>query len=67
MASWKKITAARKIQTKGNGKIDHLATDQEKKEAKRFAASLTVAENRLSKECNRYQKCTARLRKAEKN
>ena len=53
--------------TEGNGNVDHLpTTDQEIKEAKRFAAVLTVVENRLSKKCDKYQKCTARLWKAEK-
>ncbi len=63
-----KIAADIKIQvTKGNGNVDHLfTTDQEIKEAKHFAAALTVFENRLSNKCDKYQKCTARLWKAKK-
>ena len=49
----------------GNADADRLATTQGMKEAKRLAAALTVAENRLTKECDRYQKCTARLHKAD--
>ncbi len=44
---------------------DHLSPTQGAKEAKCLAQGLTVAENRLSKECDKYQKCTARLGKAE--
>ncbi len=67
VTSWKGLVADRKTKAaEGNADVERLATTQGMKEAKHLAASLNIAENRLSKECNRYQKCTVRLRKAGK-